>query len=163
SGTVFVQQRSFFYYSTDYGSHWTVTTPFSEPCEYACLCGDSSGNVYSALISYCIDGSCQSILFQAYHDGGVTWLSKPHIVDTLADPAFVPSMACDEMGHVCIAWRNIGGDGMRHVYVTVSDSYGETFAPAVQIDTAGDNYTQNPSVALDCLGHVYVAWAGIPL
>lgn len=102
--------------------------------------------------------------YSVYHgrsdNSGTGFVANVLVTDT--DPVSFqtdPAIAIDASGAIHIAWTD-DRDGIAHVYYTVSNDGGKTFAPEIRADdTADQNFSQsNPALAVDAAGNVYTVW-----
>ena len=145
----------YFNYSTDYGFTYqpvdirldtdTLGASHSQSPQIAC---DDSGRVY-VVWKDTRDGS-PDIYFNYSSNYGATWQSadkKLGDIPYTPTPQF-PKIACDNSGHVYVAWNNN--------FFNTSADYGATWlSQAKRISTVGGVETQ---LTCDQGGRVYVAW-----
>ena len=145
----------YFNYSSDYGATWLTSdirldkdTPGAGDSNYPQIACDSNRHVYVVWEDE-RNGSAD-IYYNYSSDYGATWQSTDKKLSSIAyaPPPQFPRIACDNSGHVYVAWDNN--------YFNTSSDYGVTWlTQAVRISTSGGNGTQ---LFCDQNGHVYVAW-----
>ena len=145
----------YFNYSTDYGVTWQSSdirldkdAPGSNNSTFPKIACDNSGHVYVVWQDDRDDSS--DVYFNVSSDYGVTWLSSDKKLSTVphAPPAQAPKVACDNNGHVYVAWDDN--------YFNTSADYGATWlTQPTHISPSGGIGTQ---LTCDQNGHVYVAW-----
>jgi PKD repeat protein len=125
---------------TDVPGDWDSTSP-----QIVC---DNNGHVY--VVWKDMRNGNPDIYFNYSSDYGVTWQSadkKLGAIPYTPAPQF-PKIACDNVGHVYVAWNN-------NLFNT-SANYGATWlSQAMRISTVGGEETQ---LTCDQSGRVYIAW-----
>lgn len=163
-GWIYVYCESSFVASSDAGETWSAPIQIAPDGSPSAIAADRFGNVYYVVQTISCTDECRldKLVFNASRDGGLTWLPMPLV---LADLPYeiVPQIDCDDAGHVYVAWIS-GTQGVTATaYVSVSDDFGASFSPPMPLESNPDNLvTNNPSLASDCSGNVYVAWADVP-
>jgi hypothetical protein len=124
---------------------------------------DRAGNVYvvwEVLVNP--DPPFESeIHFNVSHDGGNTWKSETRVFASVEDQIINPLVTSDEAGHVYVQWYDMAPDDLYHYFVSVSDDFGESFGPPVQMDQES-RLIGPPDLEANCLGNVYFRWPANP-
>ncbi len=164
-GWIYVYCESSFVASMDGRETWSPPIQLEPDGNPTAIAADRFGNVYYvAQTISCTDDECRvdKLAFNVSNDGGQTWFDPPVLLADL--PYYInPQIDCDDTGHVYVAW--IGGtpDVTATAYVSVSDDFGASFSTPTPLEATPDNsVSNNPSLASDCAGNVYVAWADVP-
>lgn len=145
----------YFNYSIDYGFTWQpvdirldTDTPGASHSQSPQIACDDSGHVY--VVWKDTRNGSSDIYFNYSSNYGATWQSadkKLGDIPYTPTPQF-PKIACDNSGHVYVAWNN-------NLFNTSAD-YGATWlSQAIRISTVGGEETQ---LTCDQSGRVYVAW-----
>jgi PKD repeat protein len=142
-------------YSSDYGLSWqtsdirldtdTAGVATSNSPQIGC---DNSGHVY--VVWKDERNGTSDVYFNVSSDYGATWLPSDRQLNTsaYAPPAQFPEIACDNSGHVYVAWNDN--------YFNTSADYGVNWlTQPIRISNSGGSGTR---LICDQNGHVYVAW-----
>jgi hypothetical protein len=142
-------------YSSDYGLTWQTSdirldtdaegVATSNSPQIAC---DNSGHVY--VVWEDERNGTSDVYFNFSSDYGATWLPSDRKLNTsaYAPPAQYPKIACDNSGHVYVAWNN--------TYFNTSADYGVNWlTQPIRISNSDGNGTL---LTCDQDGHVYIAW-----
>jgi hypothetical protein len=171
------RNRIYLNYSQNYGQTWLENDihidnlsegPGDEfCCGYPDVVCDESGHVY-VVYELSTAGNCPG--FNRSNDYGVTWQGQQK-VDNYNTKLWgsSPRIACDESGHVYVAWVDYRNDnqnmGYNDIYFTYSHDYGATWGTSIRIDTGklpGSSFSYDDCgfLWMDCddNGHVYVTW-----
>ena len=145
----------YFNYSSDYGLTWQTTdirldtdlpgANHSNSPQIAC---DNNGHVY--VVWEDERNGRSDIYFNYSSDYGVTWQSSDIKLSGIAyaPPPQFPKIACDNSGHVYVAWDDN--------YFNTSADYGTTWlSQPIRISNAGGLENQ---IICDQNGRVYMAW-----
>ncbi|MGB0383472.1 MAG: exo-alpha-sialidase, partial [Ardenticatenaceae bacterium] len=152
----------YFASSTDGGSTWGANVKVNDDSgttgQYdATLAVDSSGTLYLAFRDD-RDGSAD-IYFATSSDGGTTWSANVKLNDdTGTSGQYNPSLAVDASGTAYVAWqdqRNGSGDD---IYLARSTDGGTTWSANLKISDEINSSKNQPSLAVDASGTLYVAW-----
>lgn len=147
----------YFNYSSDYGFTWQASdirldkdVPGASPSNSPQIASDNSGYVY--VVWKDERNGSSNIYFNFSSDYGATWHTSDMKLSTAAyaPPAQLPKIACDNSGHVYVAWDDN--------YFNTSADHGQTWLlQAIRISTAGGINTQT-QLSCDENGHVYIVW-----
>jgi PKD repeat protein/nitrous oxidase accessory protein NosD len=145
----------YFNYSFDFGLTWSAEdiridtdVPGANHSNSPQIACDNSGHVY--VVWEDERNGSSDIYFNYSSDFGATWQSSDIKLSTVAyaPPPQFPKIACDNSGHVYVAWDDN--------YFNTSADYGATWLPqSIRISNAGGLENQ---LICDQNGHVYTAW-----
>jgi PKD repeat protein len=145
----------YFNYSSDHGVTWQSSdiridkdTAGANDSTYPQIAADNNGHVY--VIWEDDRNGTSDVFFNVSSDHGVTWLSSDRKLSTspYAPPAQFPKIACDNSGHVYVAWNDN--------YFNTSADYGvHWLTQPIRISNSGGSGTR---LVCDQNGHVYTAW-----
>jgi PKD repeat protein len=145
----------YFNYSSDHGVTWQVSdirldkdAPGANDSTFPQIAADNNGHIY--VVWEDDRNGTKDIYFNVSSDYGLTWLSSDKKLSTspYAPPAQYPKIACDNSGHVYVAWDDN--------YFDTSSDYGANWlAEPIRISNSGGIGTR---LTCDQNGHVYIAW-----
>ncbi|HXH12125.1 MAG TPA: sialidase family protein [Alphaproteobacteria bacterium] len=95
-------------------------------------------------------------------DFGQTWSKEVRLdrTKTKAAPSTAPVIACDETGHVYVAWHDARHGGW-DIYLNISADFGRTWrAEEIRLNSGppGESEALFPHIALDGTGRVAIVW-----
>lgn len=154
--------------SSDGGRTWSTSANADDRPGFAdkdSMAGDGNGSLYVAYDDILNSGGAGdqiSLRVTRSTDGGATWSPTVQAADA-AGNILGPVLAASANGTVHAAWWNLT-DG--NIMADTSRDHGATWGTDVRVNDASGSATpmpgwesSMPSVALDPLGRVYVAWA----
>jgi hypothetical protein len=124
----------------------------------------TSGNIYVSFTDYdryYPEGDYSDVSVARSTDGGATFAAKVRVDDT-ADSLLVvqefSSVAVDQSsGDVYVVFEDTRGSG-RDIYLARSADDGQSFLANARVNADTASVQEQPSVAVDDAGHIYVAW-----
>lgn len=152
--------------SADRGGMWGSNAQLNDDggvaSQYApVLATDGSGNLHVAWRDYREDGTGQpdaDIYYARSTDGGFTWSADVKVSDDGDSKVNQSELAIATSGSVVyLAWRDSRG-GDENIYFA-SSTDGVTWSANRRVnDDAGSADQAHPSLAIDNLGHLHLAW-----
>jgi hypothetical protein len=152
----------YFSNSTDGGNTFSPSMKINDDSDgvyqyYPSVAGGGPGNVYITWMDP-REGSFD-IYFTRSVDGGDTFSTNKKINDDVGSASqSSPSIAVDEAGKICSAWRD-ERNGNWDIYFSSSVTGGTTFSTNIKVnDDIGDAEQLGPSIAVDSEGNIYCVW-----
>jgi len=124
---------------------------------------DNSNHVYVVWIDLADDDISYNIYFNHSSDRGINWdylYGRSINGETQEIYRTSVSLACDNNGHVYVAWDDMRSGNEFKTYFDYSSNHGTTWHQDQLLGTFGDPEGFNPRVSCDEDGHVYVIWYG---
>jgi len=148
---------------------WTTTEVVStESTGYSAhpsLAVDTLGNVHIGWVDstdYAASGIDWDIFYKRWDDFTSTWTTTEVVSTGGTGDSYDPSLAVDAAGDVHIAWAddtNYAASGIdRDIFYKRWDDFTSTWTTTEAVSTESTSYSYNPSLAVDTLGNVHVAW-----
>jgi protein-S-isoprenylcysteine O-methyltransferase Ste14 len=133
------------------GPYWVTNTTGNSQKPVQAV--DSTGTVYTAWQGD-VNGN-NEIFVKKSTDGGATW-GAPYRVTNNTGNSRNPVLGADNAGAVYVAWQD-DLNGNNDIYMKKSSDGGATWAGPYRVTSNAGN-SQNPVLAVDSVGTVYVAW-----
>jgi hypothetical protein len=149
----------YFAKSTDggasFGTNLRVDDSLSGDQNDPSIAVDASGNVYVAWRDS--RNGDFDIYFAKSTDGGASFGTNLRVDDSLGGGQYDPSIAVDASGNVYVAWRD-HRNGIDDMYFAKSTDGGASFGTNLRVDDSLGGGQEDPSIAVDASGDIYVAW-----
>lgn len=154
--------------STDLGVSWSEPRRLGAPSyrDFVSIAADSAGHVYVSYLGNAPSGLPTEARVQVFvsSDRGMTWI-EPVVVDNI--PGGIACECCQQSvdvspdGTVAIAYRaNVSN--VRDIHLVRSTDFGQTWQPAVKIQSGPWNIngcpSTGPKIAHDLTGATHVVW-----
>lgn len=145
--------------ATKLGTEFRVNTTVEDDQSEPAIAIDGLGNFMISWVSTKQDSSNDGVYAQRYDSNGNLVGSEFLVNTTVENAQRNPAIAMNASGDAIIAWesRNQDGGG-RGVYGQRYDSTGTPVGTEFLINTETSQNQDNPSVAIDALGNIVVAW-----
>lgn len=149
--------------SRDGGASWTANTKVSDdvtgaPQDWPDVAVDAQGNLYVVWL----DGRLgePTIFFARSDNGGLDWSKNVQVNEQAGKPSALarPTIAVDLAGQVLVAWEDLR-NGDSDIFFARSPDGGLTWEGDVRVNDDSTSRPQiNPSLAVDIVGKLYLAW-----
>ncbi|MCG3215413.1 MAG: hypothetical protein KAS63_01775, partial [Candidatus Heimdallarchaeota archaeon] len=151
-------------------SSWTTTEVVSTEAETAggsfvpSLAVDSVGNIHVAWESVDVGGtlSDHKISYKRWDAFTQSWTTTELVSTESTDFSGFPSLAIDSAGNVHVAWddlTNYAGNGTDlDIFYKRWNSSSSTWTTTEVVSTESTEHSNNPSLAIDTIGNVHIAW-----
>lgn len=147
--------------SADWGNSWLspdLAISTRGDAERPRVATDGANNVYA--VWQCFENGEERVCFSRSTNGGATWLPREKTLNTDFEYVQDPVIACNDSGHVYVAWAGYGA-GTEQIFFNVSADAGMTWLAnpmRINTNTPGESWSEEPRLACDDAGHVYVAY-----
>ena len=149
---------------------WTVTEVVStESTGYShlpSLAVDTFGNVHIAwadYTDYAGAGTDRDIFYKHWNASTSTWTTTEVVSTESTDYSHRPPIAVDSLGNVHIVWEDYtedyAGSGTdKDIFYKRRNASTSTWTTTEVVSTESTDYSSSPSLAVDSLGNVLIAW-----
>lgn len=145
--------------ATKQGTEFRVNTTVADDQSNSAIAIDGLGNFIVTWASKKQDSSKDGVYAQRYDSNGNLVGDEILVNTTVEDAQRNPAIAMNAAGDAIIVWESNNQDGdARGVYGQRFDSTGAAVGTEFLINTETSKNQDNPSVAMDALGNVVVAW-----
>ena len=145
--------------SSDSGATWSEDTQFTADPEwdiYPCIAADATGRI---IVTWSSRRSGNwDVYYKLSLDNGATW-SAPVQRTTDLSSDYDPSVAIDGEGGIHIIWFSYRS-GNADLWYVKSEDDGDSWSTPTQL-TRGSERDYDPSIEVDALGRIWVAWMRI--
>ncbi len=129
------------------------------------LAVDSLGNIHIAWYdwtSYSGSGTDHDIFYKKYDDSTSSWTTTEVVSTESTGVSNLPSLAVDHLGNVHIAWNDntsyVGAGVDNDIFYKRWDTSSSSWSTTEVVSTESFHSSMWPTVAVDYLGNVHVAW-----
>ncbi len=148
---------------------WTITevvsTESTSDSDAPSLAVDTLGNVHIAwddTTDYAGSGTDRDIFYKRWDVTNALWtITEVVSTESTANSSW-PSLAVDTLGNVHIVWweyTNYGGSGTdRDIFYKHWDAATTSWTTTEVVSTESTGHSRVPSLAVDTLGNVHIAW-----
>jgi hypothetical protein len=128
------------------------------------VAADSDGNFIVAWRSDGQDGSLGGVIGRRFDASGTALGPDFQVNSYTTGNQFLPSVACDADGGFVISWQSDGGENGGSGYGVFArrfDRDGLSRGGEFQVNTYTTSHQGNPSVAVDAVGNILIAWTSL--
>ncbi len=150
-------------------STWTTTevvsTESNDISYLPSLAIDAAGNVHIAwydFTDYAGSGTDKDIFYKRWETSTSTWTTTEVVSTESTGNSISPSLAIETTGNVHIAWEDLtdytGAGTDADIFYKFWDSSSSTWTTSEVVSTESTGYSYVPSLAVDSVGNIHVAW-----
>ena len=147
---------------------WTTTevvsTESTEDALGNSIAIDFAGNVHIAwddFTDYAGSGTDQDIFYKCWNATTSSWTTTEVVSTESTLNSHTPSLAVDTLGNVHIAWNDAtdyAGSGGNDIFYKRWNASTSLWTITEVVSTESTDYSHTPSLAVDTLGNVHIAW-----
>jgi ribosomal protein L31 len=126
---------------------------------------DILGNVHITWhdgTDYVGSGTDCDIFYKRWNDSTSSWTTTEVVSTESTSWSAYPSLAIDTLGNVHIAWEDqtdyAGAEGDSDIFYKRWDASSSLWSTTEVVSTESTSNSENPSLAIDVVGNVHIAW-----